>query len=254
MNFIIIALLTGLGWLIGLATPQPLIGVLIGLVLGALVTRAGNEPLDTEVMKLVKARTNSYLTEVWAVLPAIKRIEAINADYAIQNLREIFALHFPQELQDEIVTSEEIFDLAKIIIVTEVKPLEQMKAFKRANKSGLFGKKKLDAVHTVLHAGRVYARAGATPAMMQWPEAWALDMGVPADILYRGYLAEIHDQDSSENQRLVTGQAAIDERLDQIPAALGDRAQSTTHNLVSRNTLYAEYRKGLNRFIERMAA
>lgn len=252
MNIIILIFTVGIGWLIGSIFSQPMIGMIIGLVFGTLVVRAGKEPIDANTMKLVKTRTNSYLSEVWAVLPALKRIEAHDATYAINNLKDIFALHFPQDLQDEIVTAEEIMDLGKIIIVSEVKPLQQIKAFKRFSKRGLFTKN-MDAVATVLHAGRVYARAGATPAMMHWLEAWARDMGVDPDIAYRGYLAEIHEQDANSTQRLIAGQLEIDQRLDQIPKALGDRARTETHNMVSRNTLYAEYRKGVSRLISRTA-
>lgn len=252
MNIVIFIILSAIGLALGNIFGHPLIGLGAGLLLAAMVNRQGASPLHRDTMKLVQERTNSYLTEVWAVLPAIKRIEASDPAYALANLQDIFALHFPEELQREIQTAEEILDLGKMIIVSEVKPLHQIQAFLKHSRKGLF-KKNQDAAATVLHAGRIYARAGATPAMLHWLEAWARDMGVNPDVAYRGYLDEIHEQDGTPVQRLIDDSLDIDKRLDEIPVALGDRAVGNSHNLASRNTLYAEFRKGVSRHKMRAA-
>lgn len=246
MNIVIVIILSALGWALGSVFGHPLIGIGIGLLLAVMVKSKGSSPLDRETMSLVEARTNSYLSEVWAALPAIKRIEAQEPAYALANLQDIFNAHFPEELQREIQTAEEIYELGKIIIVSETKPLIQMKAFQRKGRGGLF-KKNDDIANTVIHLGRIYARAGAMPSMLAWPELWATEMGVSPDLFYRGYLDELHEQDGAQVQRLIDGEFDVDKRLDEMPVALNGRGLGSSHNLASRNTLYAEYRKTVNR-------
>ena len=252
MNIVITLTLVVIGMISGAAFGYPIIGAIAGFTLSIMVNNQSDPALDRKTMTLVKNRTNSYLAEVWATLPALKRIEASNPEYAMENLKEIFNVHFPEELQKRILTSEEIIDLGKIIIVTEVKPLIQIKAFLKHSRKGLF-KKNQDAEATIFHAGRIYARSGATPAMLNWLEAWSLDMGINPDFAYHGYLDEIHEQDRSNIVRLIDGNLEIDKRLDEIPNVIKHVNLGNPHNLTSRNTLYAEYRKSIQDVKKRAA-
>lgn len=252
MNAITMLVMMALGFGIGAVTGHAYIGLAIGTFLGWRATRLSGDAMPKDIRKLITQQTNAYLTEVWAALPALQRIEAANADYAQANLDDIFKLHFPQPLLQYVSNEADLRYLGRMLIDRQVKPDIQIKAFKRANRTGLLGKKTTLAPQLLEHTGAIYARAGATPAMLQWGEQAANELGIAPDHVHKGYLDEIELQDSSPTQRLVAQETAIDSELDKIPTLPGMN-QPTGHQDIARNTLYGEYRKGIARLRTRTA-